>query len=208
MSLPSLVLARASRRPFLATRSITTSLLTPPRAAPRAPFSPHPLGAAYSTGPSRTYAALRQLHNSAPTARAPVPNPHSPLVPGRGAGPQPNGGSGTDGKKKNTQYGLWYGELFPGAMVPIFLLATAIFLSLSLLRTHLSNNRALVESAERIQQLESQLARLRAEAKRRQERERRERERILPIVVERVLQRVGAMNPEEELEVEEDVLLV
>ncbi len=98
--------------------------------------------------------------------------------------------------------------LTSGAMVPIFLLATAIFLSLSLLRTHLSNNRALVESAERIQQLESQLARLRAEAKRRQERERRERERILPIVVERVLQRVGAMNPEEEPEVEEDVLLV
>lgn len=92
--------------------------------------------------------------------------------------------------------------------MPIFLLATAIFLSLALLRTHLSNNRALVESGERIQQLESQLARLRAEAKRRQERERRERERILPIVVERVLQRVGAMNPEEELEVEEDVLLV
>lgn len=92
--------------------------------------------------------------------------------------------------------------------MPIFLLGTAIFLSLSLLRTHLSHNRSLVESGERIQQLESQLARLRAEAKRRQERERKERERILPLVVERVLQRVGAMDPEEELEVEEDVLLV
>ena len=93
-------------------------------------------------------------------------------------------------------------------MIPIFLMSTAIFLSLSLLRTHLSHARSLAESGERIEQLGAQLARLRAEAKRRQERERRERERILPLVVERVLQRVGAMGPEEDIEVEEERLLV
>ncbi|BEJ02427.1 hypothetical protein CcaverHIS631_0702220 [Cutaneotrichosporon cavernicola] len=204
MSLRALDIGRASGRLLINSR-FNHSVL-PHRMLPRT--LPRTLSSAYSTGPSRTYAALRQLHYSAPTARAPVPNPQSPLVPGRGTGTNATSGSSGDGKKKNPHYGLWYGELFPGAMMPIFLLATAIFLSLSLLRTHLSNNRALVESAERIQQLEIQLARLRAEAKRRQERARRERERILPIVVERVLQRVGAMNPEEEVEVEEEVLLV
>lgn len=94
-------------------------------------------------------------------------------------------------------------------MLPIFVLSTVIFLALSLVRTHLSHSKSLEESNERIAQLESQLARLRNEAKRRQERERRERERILPIVVERVLQRVGAMEQEQEDDVEiEDRLLV
>lgn len=114
MSLRSLDLARASRRLLVATRPFIPSALPRvalPRALPSTPAS-H-----YSTGPSRTYAALRQLHNSAPTARAPVPNPQSPLVPGRGSGPQSNSGSNTDGKKKNTQYGLWYGELFPGEYI-------------------------------------------------------------------------------------------
>lgn len=94
-------------------------------------------------------------------------------------------------------------------MIPIFVMSTGIFLALSLARTYLSNAKSLEESNERIAQLEIQLARLRAEAKRRQERERRERERILPFVVERVLQRVGAMGPEEEEEeIVEDRLLV
>lgn len=95
-------------------------------------------------------------------------------------------------------------------MIPIFVLSTAIFLALSLIRTHLSHNKSLEESREKIEQLESQLARTRLELKRRQERERRERERMLPLVVERVLQRVGAMEVEqEEPEVEEeDVRLV
>lgn len=96
-------------------------------------------------------------------------------------------------------------------MIPIFIMATCIFLALSLARTYLSNARSLDESTARIAALEAQIARLRHEAKRRQERERRERERILPFVVERVLQRVGAMGPEEEDGVEdvvEDRLLV
>lgn len=88
-------------------------------------------------------------------------------------------------------------------------MATAIFLALSLLRTHLSHNRSLAESDERILVLEAQLARLRGEAKRRQAREQKERERILPLVVQSVLQRVGALRPEaEEEEVVEDRLLV
>lgn len=88
-------------------------------------------------------------------------------------------------------------------------MSTAIFLALSLIRTHLSHARSLEESGERIAQLEAQCARLRADAKRRQERERRERERILPLVVERVLQRVGAIGEdgEEEIEYEERLLV-
>jgi hypothetical protein len=94
-------------------------------------------------------------------------------------------------------------------MIPIFVLSTAIFLALSLARTHLSHARSLEESGDRIAQLEAQVARLRAEAKRRQERERRERERILPLLVERVLQRVGAIGEEDEGEIEvEERLLV
>lgn len=82
-------------------------------------------------------------------------------------------------------------------------------MSLSLLRTHLSHNRSLAESDERIVALEAQLARLRSEAKRRQERAQRERDRILPLVVQSVLQRVGAMRPEEEdKEVIEERLVV
>lgn len=90
-------------------------------------------------------------------------------------------------------------------MIPILLLSTAIFLALSLTRTHLSGHRELAEKSERVALLEAQVARMRTEAKRRQEREQRERERILPIVVERVLQHVGAMEPEA---VEEEELLV
>lgn len=94
-------------------------------------------------------------------------------------------------------------------MIPIFVLSTAIFLALSLIRTHLSHNKSLEESRERIDFLETQLAKAKLELKRRQERERRERERMLPLVVERVLQRVGAMEVEEEpVEEEEDVRLV
>ncbi|KAL1413809.1 hypothetical protein Q8F55_001593 [Vanrija albida] len=146
----------------------------------------------------------RALHTT-PRARAPNSSPQSPLVPRNYAGG--SGSSGGSSGPRPSAYGVWYREIFP-AMIPIFVLSTTIFLALSLVRTHLSHSRSLAESSERIAQLEAQLARLRAESKRRQERERRERERILPIVVERVLQRVGAMGPEEEIEVEEERLLV
>lgn len=88
------------------------------------------------------------------------------------------------------------------AMIPILLLSTTIFLSLTLLRTHLSHNLTLSESATKITELETQLARMRQQQRRARERERKERERILPIVVERVLQKVGAMS--EELQEEEE----
>jgi hypothetical protein len=89
-------------------------------------------------------------------------------------------------------------------MVPILLLSSTIFLSLTLLRTHLSHSLSLSESNARIAELETLLEQLRKRQARQRERERRERERILPMVVERVLQRVGAMSEEEE-EVEEDL---
>ena len=49
---------------------------------------------------------------------------------------------------------------------------------------------------------------MRREQRRAKLREKRERERILPIVVERVLQRVGAMRGDEEEKAEEERLLV
>lgn len=92
-------------------------------------------------------------------------------------------------------------------MIPILILSTAVFLVLSAIRTHLSGYRELAEKSERLAILENQVARMRAEVKRRQERERREREKILPIVVERVLQHVGALEPEaEEVEEEQELL--
>lgn len=88
-------------------------------------------------------------------------------------------------------------------MLPVFLLSTTVFLSLSLVRTHLSHSLSLSESTERIAELEEQLAKVRKDQKKIRERERRERERILPLVVERVLQRVGAMSQgDEDVEVQ------
>lgn len=87
-------------------------------------------------------------------------------------------------------------------MVPILLLSTTLFLGLSLLRTHLSHNLSLTESNTRIAELEAELDRLRRDRHRLRERERKERERIVPIVVGRVLQRVGAMKKDQEEEEE------
>ena len=92
-------------------------------------------------------------------------------------------------------------------MVPILLLSSTIFLSLTLLRTHLSHSLSLSESSARIAELETQLEGLRRRQARQREKDRKERERILPLVVERVLQKVGAMSEEEEDE-EELPLLV
>lgn len=88
-------------------------------------------------------------------------------------------------------------------MVPIFVISTTIFLSLSLLRTYLSHSKFLAESEAHIALLETQLAQLRLEQKKMRIREKRERERMLPLVVERVLQRVGVVG-EDEVEKEEE----
>ena len=94
-------------------------------------------------------------------------------------------------------------------MIPILLVSTTLFLALSLLRTHLSHSLSLAQSSDRIAHLEDQLARMRFEQRRARLRDKRERERILPIVVERVLQRVGAMTGEDEKEkADEERLLV
>ncbi|TYJ54186.1 hypothetical protein B9479_005197 [Cryptococcus floricola] len=91
----------------------------------------------------------------------------------------------------------WYREIVP-AMLPIFVLSTTIFLSLSLLRTYLSHSYSLAQSETRISELELELQELRREQRRQRWREKRERERMLPMVVERVLQRVGVVGGEEE----------
>ncbi|OCF39450.1 hypothetical protein I317_06774 [Kwoniella heveanensis CBS 569] len=105
----------------------------------------------------------------------------------------PRSGSG----KKKSPHLVWYREIVP-AMIPIFLISTTLFLSLSLIRTHLSHSKSLSESTSKIEELEAQLAQLRLEQRRSRVREKRERERILPLVVERVLQRVGVVGGEED----------
>jgi hypothetical protein len=96
-------------------------------------------------------------------------------------------------------------------MIPPLLLSLTIFLSLSLLRLHLSHQLSLSEQSAQINLLEQELERLRTQAVRRGEREKRERERMLPVVVGKVLQRVGVLNrerdEEEELEEEEGLLV-
>lgn len=98
-------------------------------------------------------------------------------------------------------------ELTETAMIPPLLLSLTLFLSLSLLRLHLSHQLSLSEQQAQIELLERELERLRRESVRRAERERRERERMLPVLVGKVLARVGVMEGDkddiEEEEVEE-----
>ncbi|ODN73604.1 hypothetical protein L198_08292 [Cryptococcus wingfieldii CBS 7118] len=101
--------------------------------------------------------------------------------------------------KPNNAHANWYREIVP-AMLPIFVLSTTLFLSLSLLRTYLSHAYSLAQSETRISELEGELEELRREQRRQRWREKRERERMLPMVVERVLQRVGVVGGEEEEE--------
>ncbi len=96
--------------------------------------------------------------------------------------------------------------VYPKAMLPVFLLSTTVFLALSLIRTHLSHSKSLSESSERIAELENQLAKVRRDRRIQLAKERKERERILPMVVERVLQRVGAMRQGDEEAIEEEHL--
>ena len=95
-------------------------------------------------------------------------------------------------------------------MLPVIFIASTVFLSLTLIRVHLSHTLLIEENATKIQELESQLARARKEQRIARERERRARERILPMVVERVLQKVGvrAEGEDEEVVAEDERLLV
>ncbi|RSH93798.1 hypothetical protein EHS25_006446 [Saitozyma podzolica] len=154
-------------------------------------------------------AGVRSLSSTSLRLRAPVPS--SPLTPPRSAGSHSatSGASGSgqgssSSAKRPTPTMVWYREIVP-AMVPILLLSTTIFLSLSLLRTHLSHAKSLEESSARIAELEGELDRVKRQQRRAIERERKQRERILPIVVEKVLQKVGAMQGSEHEEDEEDV---
>ncbi|KAK8869506.1 hypothetical protein IAR55_000071 [Kwoniella newhampshirensis] len=99
--------------------------------------------------------------------------------------------------KRPSPHAVWYREIVP-AMLPIFLISTTLFLSLSLLRTYLSHSRSLTEAESRISELEDKLAKYRVERRRARLREKRERERILPLVVEKVLQKVGVVGGEED----------
>ncbi|WVN86545.1 uncharacterized protein L203_101712 [Cryptococcus depauperatus CBS 7841] len=136
-----------------------------------------------------------RVHTS---AHVPMSHAHLPRASYHGA---------TTSQKKPSPHASWYREIVP-AMLPIFVISTTIFLSLSLLRTHLSHSKSLAESEQRIAELESELQRARIEQKRQMLREKKERERILPMVVERVLQRVGVVGGEEQEEDKVEVRLL
>lgn len=89
-------------------------------------------------------------------------------------------------------------------MIPPLLLSLTIFLSLSLFRLHLSHQLSISEQQTQIDMLEQELDRLRNQAIRRADREKRERERMLPVVVGKVLQRVGVLNREMDEDEEEE----
>ncbi|KAI9637830.1 uncharacterized protein MKK02DRAFT_42203 [Dioszegia hungarica] len=140
------------------------------------------------------------FHSTPLRLRAPpVPSTHAAVSPARPVlGTGMNGAAGSAGSasaagKKKSAHIVWYREIVP-AMVPILLLSTTLFLLLALSRTHLSSERTLSDSQSQIAALERQLHDLRQDAKRRLEKERKERERMLPLVVERVLTKVGAMR--------------
>ncbi|ADV19307.1 hypothetical protein I315_03133 [Cryptococcus gattii Ru294] len=152
---------------------------------------------------------VRSLHTSIPRTRPNTATTShgrigstSGYASGSGSGPSQSG----SGKKPN-RHADWYREIVP-AMIPIFVISTTIFLSLSLLRTYLSHSKSLAESETHIALLETQLAQLRLEQKKMRIREKRERERMLPLVVERVLQRVGVVGEDEEEKEEEQPRLL
>ncbi|RXK35836.1 hypothetical protein M231_06884 [Tremella mesenterica] len=108
---------------------------------------------------------------------------------GAGASGGVGGGGGGVRKRKNGHL-VWYREIVP-AMLPVLLLASTIFLSLSLFQAHLSSQKSSRETSEIISILEAQIEKLRVERKERREKERKERERVIPFIVERVLNKVG-----------------
>ncbi|WWC89705.1 uncharacterized protein L201_004630 [Kwoniella dendrophila CBS 6074] len=104
--------------------------------------------------------------------------------------------SSTRNGKKPSPHLVWYREIVP-AMIPIFLISTTLFLGLSLIRTHLSHSKLLGESQKQIEELELKLKLIKFEQKKQILREKKERERILPLIVEKVLQRVGVVGNED-----------
>ncbi|GHJ85884.1 hypothetical protein NliqN6_2286 [Naganishia liquefaciens] len=71
-----------------------------------------------------------------------------------------------DGKKvPKSRHLVWYREIVP-ATLPVILLGTGIFFTLTLLQTHLSHSRSLEDSAARITALEDELRELRESQKR------------------------------------------
>ncbi|WRT67470.1 uncharacterized protein IL334_004442 [Kwoniella shivajii] len=159
------------------------------------------LPSSLSSSLPRNQIASRSIHSSIPrpsnsTTKA-TSHPTQPHL--QHANQHPHPAPSQKSGKKASPHMVWYREIVP-AMIPIFLISTTLFLSLSLVRTHLSHSKSLAESDLRIEELETQLSQLRLEQKRQLVREKRERERILPLVVERVLQRVGVVGGDEDEE--------
>ncbi|PFH52515.1 hypothetical protein AMATHDRAFT_139536 [Amanita thiersii Skay4041] len=61
----------------------------------------------------------------------------------------------------NSRHAQWYSDIFP-AMVPIFLLGSAVYLGLQLTHLKLSHEKTMEEAATRVKQLEAEIEALQA----------------------------------------------
>ncbi|KAJ3811804.1 hypothetical protein F5876DRAFT_38817 [Lentinula aff. lateritia] len=59
-------------------------------------------------------------------------------------------------QKPKSPHAQWYSDVLP-AMIPIFLLGSAVYLGLQLAQTRLSHERYMIEARERVETLESQI---------------------------------------------------
>ncbi|KAF5393725.1 hypothetical protein D9757_000177 [Collybiopsis confluens] len=59
-------------------------------------------------------------------------------------------------QSKKSPYTQWYSDVAP-AMVPVFLLGSAVYLGLQLAQTRLSHEKHMVEAMERVQNLEAEI---------------------------------------------------
>ncbi|KIK65435.1 hypothetical protein GYMLUDRAFT_38895 [Collybiopsis luxurians FD-317 M1] len=59
-------------------------------------------------------------------------------------------------EKQKSPHAQWYSDVAP-AMVPIFLLGSAVYLGLQLAQMRLSHEKYMVEAAERVEILEAQV---------------------------------------------------
>ncbi|KAJ3828556.1 hypothetical protein EV361DRAFT_803294 [Lentinula raphanica] len=59
-------------------------------------------------------------------------------------------------EKPKSPHAQWYADVLP-AMVPIFLLGSAVYLGLQLAQTRLSHEKYMIEARERVEVLEAQI---------------------------------------------------
>ncbi|TDL29274.1 hypothetical protein BD410DRAFT_779625 [Rickenella mellea] len=74
----------------------------------------------------------------------------------------------SDGSPQKSPHAQWYAEIGP-AMIPVFLLGSAVYLGLQLAQVHLSNEKYLSEASTKIRDLEADLEKLKSDRNQRLE---------------------------------------